>query len=254
MSAPRSLQATAASVCGPNRRRNEDMAVLATRLVRDGSDSASWQRSEASRPFLAAVLDGLGGHQGGDLASARVAARLADTVGRWALDCPAAQIAAGLAESLGDARRELEELGRLDAALTGAGTTCTALVVAADALVLLHVGDTRCYRRRDGLWKVLTSDHAVSLPDGAGTLTSRLTHAVGAGVPALPTELVTDLTDMCWPGDVYVLVSDGVMAASGSESALEHALDAPDAQTVLDRALVDGGPDNATAVRLEILE
>lgn len=254
MTAPRSLHATAASVCGPARSRNEDMAVLATRLVRDASATASWQSNESTRPFLAAVLDGLGGHQGGDLASACVATRLAENVGRWALDCSAAELTSGLVDTLGDARRELEEIGRLDAALSGTGTTCTALVLASEALVLVHVGDTRCYRRRDGLWKALTSDHVVLIPDGSGTPAPRLTHAVGAGVTALPTELVTDLTDMCWPGDVYLLVSDGVMAASGSEAALEHALDAPDAQTVLDRALVRGGPDNATAVRLEILE
>jgi protein phosphatase len=231
------------------------MAVLASRLVRDGSASSSWQRSDATRPFLVAVLDGLGGHQGGDQASAQVAARLAGSVGRWALDCSAAELADGLRDALGDARRELEEGGRLDEALAGAGTTCTALLVGAEAFVLLHVGDTRCYRRRDGLWKVLTTDHAVSVPDGSGAPIARLTHAVGAGVSPLPTELVTDLTDMCWPGDVYLLVSDGVLAAAGSEEKLDELFDAPDAQSVLDRALARGhGPDNATAVRLEVLE
>jgi len=254
MSAPRALHATAASVCGPTRRRNEDMAVLATQLVRDGSASATWQCDSATRPFLAAVLDGLGGHQGGDQASAQVAARLAATVGRWALDCSSADLADGLRESSGDARRALEEGGRLDTTLAGAGTTCTALVVSASAFVLLHVGDTRCYRRRDGLWKQLTNDHAVVLPDGAGPPVARLTHAIGAGVPMLPNDLIADLTDLCWPGDVYLLVSDGVLAAVGSETAPDDVFDAPDAQAVLDRALAHGhGPDNATAVRLEIV-
>ncbi|MFN0178029.1 MAG: PP2C family protein-serine/threonine phosphatase [Gemmatimonadales bacterium] len=252
MSAPRAVSATAASVCGPTRRRNEDMAVLGTHTVRDGVASMSWTLAGATRPFLAGVLDGLGGHQGGDQASARVAERLATTVGRWALDGTVADLTAGLTETLGDARRELEELGRLDPALEGAGTTCTALVAGADAFVLLHVGDTRCYRRRDGLWKVLTVDHAVALPDGRSS--AGLTHAVGAGVPALPAELVTDLTDMCWPGDVYLLITDGVLAATETEAALEAAFAAPDARGVLDLALAHGGPDNATAVRLEILE
>lgn len=255
MSAPLALHATAASTCGPTRRHNEDMAVLESQLVRDGSARASWRRADASRPFLAAVLDGLGGHQGGDRASARVAARLAATVARWALDNSATDVVAGLRDALGDARRELEETGRLDATLAGAGTTCTALLVDAGAFVLLHVGDTRCYRRRDGLWKVLTTDHAVALPDASGTPIPRLTHAVGADVPELPEDLVTDLTDMCWPGDVYLLISDGVLAAAGSEGHLEAVLEAPDAQSVLDRALASGhAPDNATAVRVEVLE
>ncbi len=254
MTAPRVLTASAASSCGPTRSRNEDIAVLGARTIRDDAVSMPWNVAGATRPFLAGVLDGLGGHQGGDQASARVATRLAATVGRWTLEATTADLAAGLTETLGDARRELEEIGRLDPALAGAGTTCTALVVTAGAFVLLHVGDTRCYRRRDGLWKVLTADHAVLLQDGAGQLVPRLTHAVGGGVPALPAELVTDLTDKCWPGDIYLLTTDGVLAAAGSEAALEAALDAPDARGVLDLALAHGGPDNATAVRLEILE
>lgn len=253
MTAPRAISASAASAVGPARSRNEDIAVLGTGTVRDDVVSMTWNLADATRPFLAGVLDGLGGHQGGDQASARVAGRLATTVGRWALDATAADLAAGLTETLGDARRELEEIGRLDPALAGAGTTCTAVVVTAQAFMLLHVGDTRCYRRRDGLWKLLTTDHAVFFPDGSGQLVPRLTHAVGAGVPALPAELVTDLTDKCWPGDVYLLITDGVLAAAGSEAALEAALDAPDAAGVLDLALAHGGPDNATAIRLEIL-
>jgi len=252
VSAPRALTATAASACGPTRRRNEDAAVLGSRTVRDDTASAAWRLATASRPFLAGVLDGLGGHQGGDRASLQVAARLAAVVGRWALDGSAAELTAGLAETMSDGRRELEELGQLDPELLGAGTTCTALLASAEAFLLLHVGDTRCYRRRDGLWKLLTVDHAVAMPDGSGR--TQLTHAIGAGVPALPTELVTDLTEMCYPGDVYLLLTDGVLAAAGSEEALESVLDAPDARGALDLALVNGGPDNATAVRLEILE
>jgi protein phosphatase len=227
--------------------------VLASRCVRDSSADATWELAGAARPFLAAVLDGLGGHRGGDEASARVAARLAATVGRWALDCSVSELTTGLTEALTDARRELEELGRMNPELAGSGTTCTALLIAAEAMLLLHVGDSRCYRRRDGLWKALSADHVVMLPDGSGHPVPRLTFAVGAGVPDLPLELVTDLTDKCWPGDVYLLMTDGVYAAAGGDDRLEAALDAADAQEVLDRALADGGPDNATAVRLELL-
>ncbi len=154
---------------------------------------------------------------------------------------------------LNDARRELEEVGRLSPELEGLGTTCTALVVTDAAFLLVHVGDSRCYRRRDGVWKALTIDHSVTFPNGTGHQTAGLTHAVGAGVPALPSDLVTDLSDKCFPGDVYVLITDGVLNATASDAALEGALDAPDAQGIVDAALVNGGPDNATAVRLEIL-
>jgi PPM family protein phosphatase len=229
------------------------MAVLGGRCVRDGASQAEWQREGAARPFLAAVLDGLGGHQSGDKASARVAERLAATAWRWAPDCSAEELTTGLTEALIDAHRELNDLGRLDQTLAGSGTTCTAMLVAANALLLVHVGDTRCYRRRDGVWKLLTVDHVVLLPDGSGQAIPRLTFAVGADLPMLPPDLVTDLSEMSFPGDVYLLVTDGVVNASGSEQALEAALEATDAAGVLERALAQGGPDNATAVRLELI-
>jgi protein phosphatase len=251
---PRLIRASAASLCGPTRPRNEDMAVLGGRCVRDGAAEAEWEREGAARPFLAAVLDGLGGHQGGDQASARVAERLAATAWRWSAGCSAVDLAAGLAETLTDAHRELSELVRQDPSRGGCGTTCTALLAAADAFLLLHVGDTRCYRRRDGVWKLLTQDHALVIPDGSGKGIPRLIYAVGADLPELPPDLVEDLTEKCWPGDVYVLVTDGVLAAAGSDTALEAALEAPDARGMLDVALANGGPDNATAVRLELFE
>lgn len=231
------------------------MALLGSLLVRDESVGGAWARAGATRPFIAAVLDGLGGHQGGDQASARVARRLATSVGRWALDVTAAELGEGMRGALGDARRELAEAGARDEGMAGAGTTCTALLVADSAFVLVHVGDSRCYRRRDGVWKQMTSDHALVVPDASGARVARLTHAVGGGVGELPNDLVTDLTGMCFPGDVYLLVTDGVVAAVGNDAELEPVLDAHDAQGVLDRALARGdAPDNATAVRLEIIE
>lgn len=249
---PRMVRASAASFCGPTRSRNEDMAVIGGRCIRDGSADAEWVREGAARPFLGAVCDGLGGHQGGDQASGRVAERLAGTVWRWSAGVSAVDLAAGLTETLVDAHRELGELGRQDPGKAGCGTTCTGLLVSGEVLLLLHVGDSRCYRKRDGVWKQLTLDHSVVMPDGSGQKISRLIYAVGADLPELPPDLIEDLSDKCFPGDVYLLVTDGVMAAAGSEAAFEAAIEAPDAKGVVERALANGGPDNATAVRLEL--
>ncbi len=249
MTLPRHIRASAASLCGPTRSRNEDMAVLGGRSVRDGSATAEWTRVGATRPFLAGVLDGLGGHQGGDQASALVAERLAASVWGMSAGCGAAELTEGLEQTLLDAHRELAEAGRQDPEKTGCGTTCTALVASVEALVLLHVGDSRCYRLREGVWRQLTQDHSVVLPDRSGQRIARLIYAVGAGLPELPPDPVEDLTGQCLPGDVYLLVSDGVLAAVGEER-IDTVFAAPDAPGVLERALADGGPDNATAVRV----
>lgn len=253
MSTPGRIRASAASRCGPARARNEDMAVLGGACVRDGASVVEWVRADATRPFLAGVFDGLGGHQGGDAASALAAARLATAVSRWSMGCSAEELAQGLEQAASDVHRELTLLGQRDAAKAGCGTTCTALVASGEALVLLHLGDSRCYRWRDGLWKQLTQDHAVAISDGSGASVNRLVHALGAGLPDLPGSMVEDLTGKCFPADVYLLVSDGVLAAAGA-APLETVFDAADADAVLDRALRHGGPDNLTAVRLEIAE
>ncbi len=254
MTLPRLVRASAASFCGPTRARNEDMAVIGGRCVRDGFAESEWIREGAARPFVVAVCDGLGGHQGGDQASGRVAERLAGNVWRWSPAISAVDLGAGLSETMADAHRELAGLGRDDPTKAGCGTTCTALLMASEAFLMVHVGDSRCYRKRDGVWKQLSLDHAVIMPDGAGNKVSRLIYAVGADLPELPPDLIEDLTEKCFPGDVYLLVTDGVMAAAGSESAFEAAINAPDAKGVLELALANGGPDNATAVRMELFE
>jgi serine/threonine protein phosphatase PrpC len=99
----------------------------------------------------------------------------------------------------------------------------------------------------------MTLDQVVTQRDVQGQPISRLAYAVGAGLRDLPPELVEDLTEKCFAGDVYVLVTDGVTGAAGSDEALTAALEAPDASGLLDLALAQGGPDNATAVRLELL-
>jgi protein phosphatase len=235
------------------RQRNEDVAVLGDQCLRDVAASAEWPAGEP-RPFLAAVLDGMGGHQAGAEASALVAARLSGAAHRWWAGCSAAELSLGLRQVLANAHRELEFMSRTVPGYAACGTTCTALLVAPQALLLAHVGDSRCYRRRAGLWKQLTQDHAIVQKDAEGSLVSRLIHAVGGGRPELPPDLTTDLTDMCFPGDVFLLVTDGVLAAAGDEAAAEQIFEAPDARGVLDLALAKGAPDNATVVRLEFLE
>ncbi len=253
MSVPQHVRATAASACGPTRARNEDIAILGDVTVRDSSTQAEWSASELRRPFLAAVLDGLGGHQGGAEASGRVAARLATSVSRWAVDCSPASLRDGLVQCIADAHRELNDAGQRDPTKAGMGTTCTALLFAPNVVLLAHVGDSRCYRKRDGLWKQISHDHSILVTNGAGPSVSRLTCAVGASLPDLPSEPIADLTDVTFAGDVYLLVTDGVLAAAGGDDMLDTVFDAPDAAQLLEHALMHGGPDNATAVRLEVV-
>lgn len=244
------LRVSAASVCGPVRLRNEDMVFCGSRCLRDGALEETVELGLRTAPYLVGVCDGMGGHSGGAEASALVSQRLVQTVGRWRSELSAAEIAAGLAEALHDAHRELAVRAMVAPADADAGTTCTALCWASGAITLAHVGDSRCYRGRDGFWMPLTMDHTEPGVPGA------LTFAVGGRVgQPLPETFVHDHSSSCLPGDVFVVMSDGVLAALGGNDpeALEAVLCETSADVMVAMALRQRGPDNVSVVRVEVL-
>ena len=183
---------------------------------------------------LWAVADGVGGHDAGEEASRLVVDHLGQLLPPLGLD---------------DALNEVGELLReANAALCSrAGTISDDAVVASTvaALVLLDgqagvmwSGDSRVYRLRAGALDCLTQDHGDS---------ESVHHAVGAG-----TELVIGRTaQIAWPGDRYLLCSDGLFKVlTVSEIAAHVALPTPEeaVAALIDDALVAGARDNVTAV------
>lgn len=116
------------------RARNEDSAYAGSRVL--------------------AVADGLGGHPGGERASAAAVAALA------ALDdAEITDPLAALAGAFSRAGETLRELALADPGLEGLGTTLTAVLWSGSQLALGHVGDSRAYLLRDGELFLLTQDH-----------------------------------------------------------------------------------------------
>src|SRR5207253_2536343 len=90
---------------------------------------------------LVALADGMGGHQGGEVASAT------------ALEALRARVTSGvsLRQAMEDANRSVFAKSLTDASLHGMGTTLTAgTLVAGGTLLIGHVGDSRAYLFRDG--------------------------------------------------------------------------------------------------------
>jgi serine/threonine protein phosphatase PrpC len=126
-------------------------------LVREGNED-----SAVSCANLIAVADGMGGHAGGEVASA------------IAIDSVMKLIPLLADESIDlDSREDLFlnitheiDLKILDQSkshpeLSGMGTTLTALSILDNNVELLHVGDSRCYRYRDNKLHQLSYDHTV---------------------------------------------------------------------------------------------
>ena len=217
------------------RERNEDFAALV--LEPPGRMTG----------VAAAIADGIGGAKGG-----AVAAELAV---RGFLDGYLGQ-----SESLGvrraggraieSANRWIHAQGRIDPGLEGMGCTLTALVLRGRRAHVLHVGDTRLYRFRNGKLARLTRDHRPRGPDNANVLT----RAIGAEETVRIDYAAEDLA----PHDRLLLVSDGVHGVL-SDRDIEEELArraAPDetARRLVAAALDAGSHDNVTALALDILE
>ena len=95
----------------------------------------------------AVVCDGMGGANGGNIASAT--------------DMTKDQIGELMAEIVMEANKAVFELQSKDPELAGMGTTCEFVFVKDTTVHVVHVGDSRTYAIRGGKIKQLTEDHSV---------------------------------------------------------------------------------------------
>ena len=210
---------------------------------------------------LAVVADGMGGHAGGDVASA---ATVLDMIH---LDQPDHGDEAGtvLADEIQTANSLLSELVHINPKLAGMGTTVTALLLAEGKLHFAHIGDSRAYLLRDGEFKQVSVDHTFVqrlIDEGRLRPEEAETHPhknvlmrVLGDVDASP-ELDLDTLD-ARPGDRWLLCSDGLnyVAAHAVERTVRETHNLHEcAETLVQLTLEAGSPDNVTVVVLDIVE
>ena len=209
-----------------------------------------------------AVADGLGGHQGGEVASAAAVEPLAALDGRGFAD--PGEAAEALAGAIAKANSAILDQASSNPSLWGMGTTVTAAAVAGDHLQLAHVGDSRAYLLRDGSFGQVTTDHTVV---GELVRRGRLTPAQAAVHPersiltravGLDSRIPVDTPDPIdlRPGDQVLLCSDGLTEAVPDPQIAELLTTNPDGHAAC-RALIDtannaGGPDNITLIVIRV--
>ena len=208
-------------------------------------------------PLLAVVADGMGDGEG-----SRVAGRTGTGVFVDRLPAGDAIDAAALRAAVARAQAEVGEAGRRIGGLTGC--TLTALVAAGTALWIVHLGDSRAYRLRDGLLELLTTDHTMAwlgAVNGWYAFDSPEAHAARyqltryLGHSAHPEPDVLNLAPR--PGDVLLLCSDGVAEQVPYERIREVLASSASPAGQVGRLLADadaaGGRDNATAVVVQVV-
>lgn len=211
--------------------------------------------------YLAVVADGMGGHAGGDVASA---ATVLDMIH---LDHEDYNGDAGtvLADEIQTANSLLSELVHINPKLAGMGTTVTALLLAEGKLHFAHIGDSRAYRLRKGEFEQVSVDHTFVqrlIDEGRLRPEEAETHPhknvlmrVLGDVDASP-ELDLDTLDV-QAGERWLLCSDGLNYVAGHvvERTVRETKDLNEcADRLIELTLEAGAPDNVTVVVLDIGE
>jgi len=124
-----------------------------------GSDLGLQRQGNEDNYFVRAplfvVADGMGGAQSGEVAS-EMAVEAFDG-GLPDGDSPGE----GLKHIIETANQRIHERSRSESQRAGMGTTVTAAYVGESSVTIAHVGDSRCYRVRDGELERLTDDHSL---------------------------------------------------------------------------------------------
>lgn len=212
--------------------------------------------------YLAVVADGMGGHAGGDVASASTVLDLVH-LDHKDYDDDAGTV---LADEIQTANSLLSELVQTDPRLAGMGTTVTAILLSGNRLEFAHIGDSRAYRLKNGVFEQISTDHTfVQRLIDEGRLRpeeaeihphKNVLMRVLGDVDASP-EL--DLHSFAAEaGERWLLCSDGLNAVvrdTEVEQIVRHTPDRRELVNTLVEMVLDGGaPDNVTIAVVDVAE
>ena len=228
--------------------------------VRQGNEDSGYAGGR-----LLVVADGMGGHAGGELASATAVATLAEMADE---DLGQGEALTRLAQAVESAGSTIGLVVADNPELAGMGTTVTGLYWLADGdsarIAVVHVGDSRAYLLRDGELSQITHDHTyVQTLVDAGRITEEEAHTHPRrnllmraldGVQVAEPDLSVREARL---GDRYLLSSDGLHGLVSDEE-IARILGSHEPTVcvteLVDLALSRGAPDNVTVVVAHVVE
>lgn len=217
------------------------------------------------------VCDGMGGHQGGEIASATAVNVVRETLlrRREVIDgfeygdarYEEGDVLALVEDAVHVANQRVFERGQSNPAQRGMGTTLSLLLLARDRAFIAHVGDTRIYRRRAGELTRLTDDHSLvsemvrTMNVDEDSVDPRLKNAITRAVGVHAVVEVDARFSRVEPGDRFLLCSDGLHGLVRDEE-IGYVLGEDDlvqaADALIERANAAGGRDNITALVVHV--
>jgi protein phosphatase len=209
------------------------------------------------------VCDGMGGHVGGQVASQLAVGTVSEVI--RSRQPPANDDPDALVSAIKAANSAVFAKAKADPSLHNMGTTVVAIREDGDLLHLCHVGDSRIYRLRQGVFEQVTRDHSlINLYEENPELAARFgppnSNVIVRAVGLREMVDVDHRTIAMEAGDMYLLCCDGLtdmvddwmlkeMLLDAVQGSLDEACD-----SLVRAALSNGGVDNTTVILLRIHE
>ena len=220
------------------------------------------------------VADGMGGHASGEVASKLAAEVIGefyrhskdqDATWPYRYDASLSYAENRMVASIRLANQKIHESAGKNPHLRGMGTTIVAFIVKGDQGFVAHVGDSRCYRLRNGSIHQLTRDHSLledykeAKPDMTEEEERNFPHknVITRALGMRETVQVDIRSHQIKSGDVYILCSDGLSGMVADEQINHIATNAKSLERavaeLVDAANRNGGTDNVTTLLLQCL-
>jgi protein phosphatase len=231
-------------------------------MVRTHNEDAVFIQPEAG---LAILADGMGGYNAGEVASGMATAVIGSELAQ-ALPETKQGVSALLESVIGRANTAIYQAADSQPQYSGMGTTLVMAVFRDDRISVSHIGDSRMYRLRDGVFECVTRDHSLLQEQiDSGMITEEearrsqnknlVTRALGVD-PEVEPEIHTYEVS---PGDVYLFCSDGLNDMVENDDialtlqALSANLDLA-AEQLVQMANDNGGRDNVSVILVRVLQ
>ncbi len=213
--------------------------------------------------LLAVVCDGMGGTNGGQVASEMTADIVIEEISKSSFSNPSIV----LKEAIKVANSSVYKKSMRESELQGMGTTITALLLTPDKAILAHVGDSRIYQLRKGKKVFRTWDHSKVfewVKNGHMTEEEAVNHndsnvitrAIGVGQ-----NVEIDLIELSYKkGDRFVLCTDGIHGEMDEKKLIKRTSQKGNLQGIAEQIVSDinknafkndGGHDNLTIAIVE---
>jgi len=235
-------------------------------LIRENNeDSIAYSLYERASIALAIVADGVGGHEGGEVASRLIVDSIKEYVRNAVLQ---ATSGGGYSElwmeqvtlnAIQNSNIEVINQQQQDKNISNMASTLVSLLIKNDRMILAHVGDSRCYLLREAQLTQLTKDHTIAqrmLDEGAITKeqyrTSPYHHVLSRAMGIEKVVRADVIHNEIEDKDIYLLCSDGLTNCLTDKQIIEIIKSKNNLQECVEELIAkandEGGIDNISVV------